>query len=502
MSGRKEQEYILQEAARRELASRPHRQARIHDAQPGRGPGACRRRRGGEVGHWAGLRGGPSSDADLLPVDPGPSSRHPGGERQFPGINYQIAPVEGFGIERFVAEAKNKQSSWDVYVGQTPFVEMSAFIKAGVIEPWDNYIPKDVIDDIIPSIREECTVDGKLYSWPFLLDVIGSGWHSGITGKAGLPDAAPATWDDFLDGAKKIVDSKAAPWGATFDSHGWRSLAPITHSMSTNVYTLGRPVRLHQRARDRGAEADEDRSWPTSNPDILLEGASDAGVNGTPDEVAFAAAARRPLFQVLQRAAAHGGELGRSQAAASRPAAEVQERRRLDGVLDDGLRAVQVRPEQGEGRRIHQGADLRSADLEGFDRRHARAAIPANCRPTSRSTRTGTPTSRTGCRPSSAWCAASSTRPRRSTTTCSAYSSSSSASRSGRPTSRARSPIPKVAMQKVVDAVQRRDEERLNGVRARDRWRLAALAESPARVAGRALRADRARRCVGRHGRS
>jgi hypothetical protein len=29
-----------------------------------------------------------------------------------PGINYQIAPVEGFGIERFVAEAKNGQSSW------------------------------------------------------------------------------------------------------------------------------------------------------------------------------------------------------------------------------------------------------------------------------------------------------------------------------------------------------------------------------------------------------
>ena len=28
---------------------------------------------------------------------------------KFPGINYQIAPVEGFGIERFVAEAKNKR---------------------------------------------------------------------------------------------------------------------------------------------------------------------------------------------------------------------------------------------------------------------------------------------------------------------------------------------------------------------------------------------------------
>ena len=127
---------------------------------------------------------------------------------RFPGINYQIAPVEGFGIERFVAEAKNKQSTWDVYVGQTPFVEMSAMVKADVIEPWDNYIPKDVLDDIIPSIREECTINGKLYGWPFLLDVIGAGWHSGITGKAGVPDASPATWDVFLEESKKIVDAK------------------------------------------------------------------------------------------------------------------------------------------------------------------------------------------------------------------------------------------------------------------------------------------------------
>ncbi|NJM29871.1 MAG: extracellular solute-binding protein [Rhizobiales bacterium] len=165
---------------------------------------------------------------------------HPGIPKvneKFPDVNYQIAPVEGFGIERFVAEAKNKESTWDVYVGQTPFVEMSAMIKADVIEPWDNYIPKDVLDDMIPSIRAEGTIDGKLYGWPFLLDVIGNSWHSGITGKAGLADKAPETWDEHLANAKAIVDSKAAPFGAVFDDRGWRSLAPMTHSMNPDVYT-------------------------------------------------------------------------------------------------------------------------------------------------------------------------------------------------------------------------------------------------------------------------
>jgi multiple sugar transport system substrate-binding protein len=207
---------------------------------------------------------------------------------KFPGINYQIAPVEGFGIERFVAEAKNGESTWDVYVGMTPFVEMTAMIEADVIEPWDNYIPKEVIDDIIPSIRNECTVDGKLYSWPFLLDVIGMGWHSGLSSQAGLSGPPPATWDEYLQNAKTVVDSGAAPFGATFDAHGWRSLAPMTHSLSSDVYTS---EGLFDFTSDPAIEALMlmKKIMALSHPDILLAGATDAGVNGTPDEVAFAA---------------------------------------------------------------------------------------------------------------------------------------------------------------------------------------------------------------------
>ena len=37
------------------------------------------------------------------------------------GVNFQIAPVEGFDVARFVAEAKSGESTWDVYVGMTPF---------------------------------------------------------------------------------------------------------------------------------------------------------------------------------------------------------------------------------------------------------------------------------------------------------------------------------------------------------------------------------------------
>jgi multiple sugar transport system substrate-binding protein len=211
--------------------------------------------------------------------------------KNYKDLNAQIAPVAGFDVARFVAEGKNQQSTWDVYVGMTPFVEMASLIKADVIEPWDNYIPKDVLDDMIPSIREECTVDGKLYSWPFLLDIIVEGYNSTLTTKAGLPDKAPADWDEYLANSQTVLDKGAARYGCTFDSNGWRSLAPITHSISTNVYyKLGDdPTPLFDFTSDPAVQALQlmKKMLDLSSANALQPGTSDAGVNNTPDEVAF-----------------------------------------------------------------------------------------------------------------------------------------------------------------------------------------------------------------------
>jgi ABC-type glycerol-3-phosphate transport system substrate-binding protein len=214
----------------------------------------------------------------------------------FPGgVNFQIAPVEGFNVARFVAEAANKTSTWDVYVGMTPFVEMAGLIKSGAIEPWDNYIPKEVIDDLIPSIREECTVDGKLYSWPFLLDVIVQAYNSDLATKAGIEDKPPADWDEYLANSQKVIDSGAAEYGCTFDANGWRSLCPITHTISTDTYyTLegdASGVPLYDFTSEPALQALEimKKMLDLSSANALQPGTTDGGVNQTPDEIAFAA---------------------------------------------------------------------------------------------------------------------------------------------------------------------------------------------------------------------
>jgi multiple sugar transport system substrate-binding protein len=208
--------------------------------------------------------------------------------KTFP-IDAQIAPTSGFGFDRFVTEAKSQKSTWDLYIGVTPFLEMIGLAESGTIEPWDPYLPAGLLDDLPASARAEGTYNGKFYVWPFVTDIIAQGWNAGIIEKAGLdPDKAPADWDEYLANSKKVQESGAAPYGCTFDFHDWRSLIPITHSFSTDVYT---PDGLFDYTHPAAVQALEilKHMKEYANPDVAVEGTTDSGVANTPDEQVWSA---------------------------------------------------------------------------------------------------------------------------------------------------------------------------------------------------------------------
>lgn len=205
------------------------------------------------------------------------------------GVAVEVAPTEGFGFDRFVAEAQDETSTWDMYGGVTPFLEMISLVESGTIEPWDPYLPEGVLEDFAPATRAEGTYNDQLYVWPWLLDICVQGWNAEIVANAGLdPEVAPKNWDEYIANAQTVVDSGAAPFGCTFDAHDWRSLIPVTHSISTDVYS---PDGLFLYTSDAAVEALEilKRMMPLANPDVLNPGTTDGGVNNTPDEQAFAA---------------------------------------------------------------------------------------------------------------------------------------------------------------------------------------------------------------------
>jgi multiple sugar transport system substrate-binding protein len=205
------------------------------------------------------------------------------------GVTIEVAPTENFGIERFLIEAGQSTSTWDFYGGVTPFLEMIQLVDSGTIEPWDPYLPAGLLDDMLEAPKLEGMYRDQFYVWPLLLDITVQGWNAKIVEAAGLdPEAAPQTWDEYLSNSAKIVESGAADFGCVFDFHDWRSLIPITHSISTDVYT---PDGLFRYNSDEAAQALElmKRMMEFAPKDILSEGATDGGVNATPDEQAFGA---------------------------------------------------------------------------------------------------------------------------------------------------------------------------------------------------------------------
>ncbi len=109
------------------------------------------------------------------------------------GVTVEVAPTENFGNDRFIAEANDETSTWDMYGGVTPFLEMLQLVETGTIEPWDAYVTDEDKADLFPATLAEGTTDGSWYVWPLLLDICVQASNAGILEKAGIdPDSLPS----------------------------------------------------------------------------------------------------------------------------------------------------------------------------------------------------------------------------------------------------------------------------------------------------------------------
>jgi multiple sugar transport system substrate-binding protein len=199
----------------------------------------------------------------------------------------EVTPPGGVDIADIIREAREGTSTWDLYVGLTPFAELRQLVDAGALEPWDAYMDPRVRKDIIPSLIAEGSMAGELFNWPYLVDVIVQGWNAEIVERAELdPERAPRTWDEYIGAASEVVRRGAAPFGCTFDPRPWRSLVAIAYSAGTDVYS---DDGLFDLTSDSAVYALEvmRRMAELAPPDILDDTAS-VGAGLTADERAFA----------------------------------------------------------------------------------------------------------------------------------------------------------------------------------------------------------------------
>jgi len=162
--------------------------------------------------------------------------------RQNPDIYVKLtrSPTEGFDVTRFKLEAARKRSTWDAWMGITPFIDFYPLVTAGVLDPWDEYIPGDILRDVFPVSVEESTYQGKLYSWPIMISVTGINYRPGMLKMAGY-EKPPETWNELLQASAKIMGALKAPdgkpvYGIVMDQRAWwRYFVPVGFSFSKDI---------------------------------------------------------------------------------------------------------------------------------------------------------------------------------------------------------------------------------------------------------------------------
>jgi ABC-type glycerol-3-phosphate transport system substrate-binding protein len=110
------------------------------------------------------------------------------------------------------AAIRSGDVAWDGVGIMTPFINKVQYVEGGMIQGADQYIggsnvdgAKELLGDMVPTIKQDITYKGKVYGVPYSVEAIGLMFYRDPLAAVGYKEA-PATWDDTLDASKKVGD--------------------------------------------------------------------------------------------------------------------------------------------------------------------------------------------------------------------------------------------------------------------------------------------------------
>lgn len=116
----------------------------------------------------------------------------------------------GGGYEDKVNAAISTNSLPDVITLDGP--NTAAYAKSKVIVPLDDYLKDNDMDDVLDSIKQQGTYDGKFYAFGFSESNVGVYYNKKMFKEAGIDESTlptlekPWTWDEFNAISKKLKD--------------------------------------------------------------------------------------------------------------------------------------------------------------------------------------------------------------------------------------------------------------------------------------------------------
>ena len=116
---------------------------------------------------------------------------------------------------KVIAQINEGKLEWSAAGILTPFLVMYKWVKTGMVQPMEEYInaskqegADQVLTDMIETIKEDGSFEGKFYSLAYSFENITFNWRVDYFNAVGVKEA-PKTWDEWLSACLELKK-----WGA------------------------------------------------------------------------------------------------------------------------------------------------------------------------------------------------------------------------------------------------------------------------------------------------
>ena len=136
--------------------------------------------------------------------------------------------------QRVTTDISTKGGQFDIIT--IGMLEAPMWGKNGWLNPFDN-LPADYdVNDVLPSVRQGLSYDGKLYALPFYAESTLTFYRTDLFKKAGLTMPDQPTWTQIADFAAKLDDKTNGVYGLCIRGQpGWGENLALVNLMG-NVY--------------------------------------------------------------------------------------------------------------------------------------------------------------------------------------------------------------------------------------------------------------------------
>jgi ABC-type glycerol-3-phosphate transport system substrate-binding protein len=166
-----------------------------------------------------------------------------------PEAQIKVEASPGGWMTKVIGQIRSNKLQWSAAGVMSTYHDLAAWVQLDMIQPLDAYITASTepgattfLSDMLPTIKDDETYEGKMYGIPFSIENIAYEWNSEWFGKAGI-NQAPKTWQELVDSSttvKQYLSSQGNTdtYALGFDlGHLNRNLGALFFSISDEPYT-------------------------------------------------------------------------------------------------------------------------------------------------------------------------------------------------------------------------------------------------------------------------